>query len=529
MKKKSELRKKMKRSTREQQKALHDEIEKIDMCIGEEIAVENWKNVENNFALLSRTDGSVNVNGMWKMKNKMFPRHPVGMPTVKKNAEGKLVTSQEELLTLYKETFIHRLRHRPIREEYSDFFELKMKLCKERLIYSERNKSQSWTEEQFIKILQNLKNNKCRDPHGLVNEIFKLKNIGVDLFNSLFELLNRIKTELMIPNFMKYTDIHTVYKGKGERSSLENQRGIFIVNIFRALLFKLIYVSEYENIAPCISDSNIGGQKGKSVVNNLFILNGIINEAVQKKLKCDLQIVDYAQCFDSLSLEECINDLFDANLQNDHLSLIYKINSTNEVSIQTEMGKTKRQCVERIVTQGEVLSPIICSVQVGSIGKQCIENNKLLYTYREGVKLPPLGVAEGVKIPPLGMVDDIATVSKCGVDSVQMNAYLNAKTNLKKLQFGVTKCKKMHLGPPSPCCPELFVDKWKLEKVDQFSYGVSSLVDIEDGEYLMDDSKAEKYLGMVVSRDGSNKKNIESRISKGIAASNEIMSIVNEN
>ena len=239
MKKKSELRKKMKRSTREQQKALHDEIEKIDMCIGEEIAEENRKNVENNFALLSRTDGSVNVNGMWKMKNRMFPRHPVGMPTVKKNAEGKLVTSQEELLTLYKETFIHRLRHRPIREEYSDIFELKMKLCKERLIYSERNKSQSWTEEQFIKILQNLKNNKCRDPHGLVNEIFKLKNIGVDLFNSLFELLNRIKTELMIPNFMKYTDIHTVYKGKGERSSLENQRGIFIVNIFILHIFIL--------------------------------------------------------------------------------------------------------------------------------------------------------------------------------------------------------------------------------------------------------------------------------------------------
>ena len=64
--------------------------------------------------------------------------------------------------------------------------------------------------------------------------------------------------------------------------------------------------------------------------------------------------------------------------------------------------------------------------------------------------MPPLGVTNGVKIPPLGMVDDIATVSKCGVDSVQMNAYLNAKTNMKKLQFGVAKCKKMHLGPPPP-------------------------------------------------------------------------------
>ena len=43
----------------------------------------------------------------------------------------------------------------------------------------------------------------------------------------------------------------------------------------------------------------------------------------------------------------------------------------------------------------------------------------------------------------------------------------------------------------------------------------------------MGNSKAEKYLGMVVSRDGSNMKNIESRISKGIAATNEIKSILN--
>ena len=287
-----------------------------------------------------------------------------------------------------------------------------MELCQKRLKYSEKNKSENWTEAQFLKILQNLKNNKCRDPHGLVNEMLKPINIGSDLFKSLFELLKKVKTELMVPNFMKYTDIHTVYKGKGEKASLENQRGIFIVNLFRALLLKLIYVSEYENIAPCISDSNIGGQKGKSVVNNLFILNGIINEAVQKKLKLDIQIVDYTQCFDSLNLEECINDLFDANLQNDHLSLIYKVNSENKVSIKTEMGKTKRHLVERIVSQGEVLSPIICSVQVGSIGKQCIENNSLLYTYREGVKLPPRGSAAEVKIPPLCMVEDIATVSR---------------------------------------------------------------------------------------------------------------------
>ena len=51
---------------------------------------------------------------------------------------------------------------------------------------------------------------------------------------------------------------------------------------------KLVYDSEYEKIAPNISESNIGGQKGKSVADNIFILNGIINEAVQLKKKLDI-------------------------------------------------------------------------------------------------------------------------------------------------------------------------------------------------------------------------------------------------
>jgi hypothetical protein len=51
-----------------------------------------------------------------------------------------------------------------------------------------------------------------------------------------------------------------------------------------------------------------------------------------------------------------------------------------------------------------------------------------------------------VGIPPLAMVDGLALISKCGLDSVLINGYINQKTNIKKLQFGVDKCHKMHIG-----------------------------------------------------------------------------------
>ena len=80
---------------------------------------------------------------------------------------------------------------------------------------------------------------------------------------------------------------------------------------------KMVYSKEYDIIDQEMSDAQIGARRNKNVQNHIFIINGIINEAIRTKSKSiEIQIMDYSQCFDSLSLEECINDLFDANLRN---------------------------------------------------------------------------------------------------------------------------------------------------------------------------------------------------------------------
>ena len=97
--------------------------------------------------------------------------------------------------------------------------------------------------------------------------------------------------------------------------------------------------------------------------------------------------------------------------------------------------------------QGEIFGPLCCSVQVDTFGKECIQEKKHLYNYKNEVG-----------VPPLAMVDDLLCISTCGLKSVEMNAYINAKTNVKKLQFGETKCHKMHVGLKNKCCPDLYVD-----------------------------------------------------------------------
>ena len=80
-----------------------------------------------------------------------------------------------------------------------------------------------------------------------------------------------------------------------------------------------------------------------------------------------------------------------------------------------------------------------------------MREDKHLYYYKDEVP-----------IPLLTMVDDALAVTECGNKAAMMNTFLNTKTSMKKLQYGVQKCYKMHVGRNcvKEICPDLSVDGW---------------------------------------------------------------------
>ena len=495
-----------------------DELLEIEAEISDQVAVKNRKKVVDNFGSLARNEGALNVNGMWALQKKIFPKNPPSLPTAKIDVEGRILTSHKDLLNLYSDTFIHRLRSRPMNEEFMDLFHQKEQLCELRLELSKKNKSPMWTKSQLLEVLSSLKNNKSRDPHGIVNELFKPGVAGDKLISSLLIMLNRIKSEIMLPEFMRLSNICSIYKGRGERMSLESDRGIFIVNLFRNILMKMVYKDKYLTVDSSMSDSNVGARKKKSIRNHIFIVNGVINEALRNKSKCiDIQIMDYRQCFDSMWLKECVNDLYDSGITDDNLGLIFEANRLNKVAVNTPAGLTTREDVHEIVLQGEVFGPLQCSVQVDTFGKECLKEGKHLYAYKNCVG-----------IPPLAMVDDLLSISECGVETVKTNAFLNSKTNLKKLQFGGDKCHKIHIGQKKYLCPDLFVDSWKLAKDDENKTGIRNMKDIFVGDFPVGEKDTAKYLGDYICFDGTNTKTVKDRKAKGQGVVNKILSILEE-
>ena len=63
---------------------------------------------------MTNVTGTFNSNGLWKIKNKMFPSKRKKANMAKKNRKGKLITNPVELKSLYLDTYVSRLRHRMI-------------------------------------------------------------------------------------------------------------------------------------------------------------------------------------------------------------------------------------------------------------------------------------------------------------------------------------------------------------------------------------------------------------------------------
>ena len=149
---------------------------------------------------------------------------------------GDLVTGEKSLKKLYTDTYKNRLKHRTIRKGLEELESNKTNLFEKRLAEASKRKTVPWTKAQLLKVLKELKKDKARDPLKLCNEIFRPDVAGDDLLDALLLMFNHIKKQQKIPDIFNYQNITSIFKGKGSKFDLENDRGIFGVVIFRSIL-----------------------------------------------------------------------------------------------------------------------------------------------------------------------------------------------------------------------------------------------------------------------------------------------------
>ena len=471
--------------------------------IFQEISERNAKSVEVHVGHLDSLDGAFCQRGMWKVKNKLFPKTK-DPPTTKIDSEGNKVTEISALKRLYMDTYISRLKHRKMKPQFLEIERLKEELWELRLIQLKKRNAQPWTISELKSVTKELKNNQCRDPDSLISEVFKDEVAGKDLNTAVLGLMNMILETFYIPEELLRSNITSIWKGKGSRMNLNNDRGIFTLSILRKILDKLLYMKLYPSVANGMSYSNIGAKKHKNVRDHLFIVYGIIHSVLKDGMPCiDLQIYDLVQAFDSLWLKDCMNDLFDilpVEMQDKRLALVYELNKSNQVSVKTPVGLSEQFSCDEIVLQGGGWGPIQCSVSIDKLGRICTKNQQHMYHYKNKVS-----------VVPLAMIDDLLAIAPCGLESVAVNTFINVHIEMKKLTFHMTdknnksKCHKIHVGKENGHCPILKV------------HGT-----------IMPSASHDTYLGDIISSDGKNRLNLDNRVSKGRGKVAEIIGMISK-
>ena len=173
-------------------------------------------------------------------------------------------------------------------------------------------------------------------------------------------MFNRIKDCQEYPDIFKPSNITSLYKKKGEKSDLDNDRGIFNVVKIRSILDRLVYNDQYDTIDSNMSSSNIGARKKRNIKNHLFVINAILHDLKENKNACiDIGIYDVRKCFDKMWSSETANDIFDAGVKDDAFVLIANSNKSCQIAVKTPWGSTTpRVEFQNIEMQGGVLTPL---------------------------------------------------------------------------------------------------------------------------------------------------------------------------
>ena len=177
---------------------IEERILQIEEQIGEEISGKYAKEIKDTLLKLGGDQQQLNGSGrkqLWKTLKRKYPKIFPLVPVGKKDRAGNMITNHEGLKNLYLQTYKHRLRNRPIKENFQEIKGFKEELFELKLGLARCNKSVAWTMENLEFVLKHLREGKSRDPNGWVNDLFRNEVAGKYLKISLLKLLNRIKAD----------------------------------------------------------------------------------------------------------------------------------------------------------------------------------------------------------------------------------------------------------------------------------------------------------------------------------------------
>ena len=281
-----------------------------------------------------------------------------------------------------------------------------------------------------------------------------------------------------------------MWKGKGDRESMNNQRGITVSSAIGTIAEELVYNRVMAKVN--FTQAQAGGKKGASTADHVFVLRNVIALAKAEKRNIIITFFDVKKAYDKVDTNDMLYCMHKSNVNGKTWRLMSSLNTGLTAKINTKAGVT-REIVRKAGGKqgGKLMVPLFA---------------KMMDTAAEDMQADPnLGISlANITLQALIFVDDKVTFAEGDKQQQLTLEFADAFAQKHKLEWGKDKCKTMTIG-----CTGNKKKQWKL------------------GEEEIGACQEYKYLGDIISQDGKNTTNLKERKNKVNVAVRSIVTCCN--
>ena len=468
-----------------------NECKEIQEILRQQIQSERAEKIEKRASKILKDNSRTSF---WRERKKINKDHTLENLTIKNN-EGKRQYDPEKINETMADYYENLYRRKPIRwHKNHDEIEYKVKDHTENREYEEQWYNSPPTPAEILEIIENKKNGKATTE--LKNEI--MKNAKVNFTRILMPLINYIWENEVIPSQWNAGLITSIWKGRGDKESLDNHRGITVSSTIGNILEEAI--DKRADKIVKFSPGQAGGMKGASTYDHLFLLRALMTIATNKNQNLFLTFFDVSKAYDNADVNNMLHVMWNAGIKGKLWRLLQAISNNQTAQIKTRHGLSKIIKRETGGKQGSRLTGKMFSKQMDGLSEEFIMED-------EG----NVHVNENLSIGCLEWVDDVLSCTIGIKNQRKVLLKVDEFAMINKLEWGEAKCQVMQIGRKTKV-----PDTWKF------------------GDKHIKNTSSYKYLGDNITNDNKNKTNIEKRsnIIQGIirqintTASSETMRVV---
>ena len=316
-----------------------------------------------------------------------------------------------------------------------------------------------------------------------------LKRPGEKMSNFIYPLIERIWEEEVIPKTWNTGHITSIWKGKGDKEKLENHRGITTSSAIGSIVEMLID-NRIEAHIP-YTQAQGGGQRGASTCDHLLLIRTAIDIAKNEKKPLYLTFYDVSKAYDNAINNDMLKIMWERGLRGKAWRILRNMNSELVSKVKTKFGLTREIEMEIGGRQGSRVTGRMFAKLIDLLAEEALERGSGFHLF------------EDLLIPMLLWVDDVVTFAE-GIDNQWSTLeQIDEFAKNHKIRWGKEKCQLMKVGKHD----ENEKNEWKI------------------GDMRINETKAYKYLGDIITDDGKNTKNIQARKDKTTATTIAIKTI----